>query len=401
MERKQEKKITITLAVITCVIVAVILFLVLEAIMRAQAKRQSNLPLKGVDLSLLKAESSSQQNLIYSPLALKYGLATLRDGAGGDTKQQIETVLNTDNLPEYQDSKDTSSLVNAVAYKNDLKDSISEEYKKQVTDKYHADILFDDFKDGREIDRWLSQKSVGLVHGLGVHADEHTQMSLINSLTVQTEWKSGFTYEETVGLDFHKKDDKDMKAAMMHQYTKSDSVGYRKDGDTVVLTMDLVEHDNNKLQMVAVVPNNDLDQYIKEMNDSTLDSIQSTAKKTKKASEVKGGISLYMPRFRSDTELNVRSDLETLGMTDAFNEEKSDFSQMSQKKLTLGDIMHTANIDFREMPGALEEPETKKSNDNVVEIKLNRPFLFLIQNKDNDDVWFVGTMYEPEMWTQS
>ena len=401
IEKYREKKITIILAIGALVVAIAIIAVVIGAIVRAQVKKQQSLPINDTDLGLLKAESSSQQNLIYSPLAIKYGLSILRDGANGDTRTQIEKILNTDSLPEYQDSKNFASMVNAVVFKNDLEGSISEDYTKKIADQYRADVLYDDFKDNKELDRWLNSKTSYPIHGIGLHTDEHAQMTLINTFTVQPEWKSSFKYDETTGVDFYKDDGNTMKAAMMRQNTRSNSVGYRKESNSTIVTMDLINHDDTALQMVMVVSDGKLEQYIKEMTSSTLADIQTAAEKTKKASEVNGGVSLYIPRFNSDAELNLRSDLETLGMMDAFDEEKADFSQISQNKITLSDIAHQANIELSEMSGAPEEIESQVAEDDTtIEIKLNKPFLFLIQNKDNGDVWFVGTMCEPEMWTQ-
>ena len=40
----------------------------------------------------------------------------------------------------------------------------------------------------------------------------------------------------------------------------------------------------------------------------------------------------------------------------------------------------------------LEEPK------QPVEIIINKPFMFLIRDKNTKDIWFTGTVYEPNNW---
>ena len=79
-----------------------------------------------LDFSFLKMEDK-KENLIYSPLSVKYALSLLNDGAAGETKEQIETVLDGTELTKYENIEDKLSLANAVFIKNDFKDSVKKE----------------------------------------------------------------------------------------------------------------------------------------------------------------------------------------------------------------------------------------------------------------------------------
>lgn len=35
-----------------------------------------------------------------------------------------------------------------------------------------------------------------------------------------------------------------------------------------------------------------------------------------------------------------------------------------------------------------------------VEIKIDKPFMYLIRDKKTNEIWFVGTVYEPYSWEQ-
>ena len=34
------------------------------------------------------------------------------------------------------------------------------------------------------------------------------------------------------------------------------------------------------------------------------------------------------------------------------------------------------------------------------EIKIDKPFLYFIRDKQTNEIWFVGTVYEPNSWEQ-
>ncbi len=55
--------------------------------------------LEDFDLTFLKLETN-YQNIVYSPLSIKYALAMLKEGSHGETKAQIEALIG-----DYQSKK--------------------------------------------------------------------------------------------------------------------------------------------------------------------------------------------------------------------------------------------------------------------------------------------------------
>ena len=68
------------------------------------------------DLAFLKFENN-ETNLVYSPLSIKYCLAILSEGANGNTKKQIDNVLD-DYVPNTYSNSKYLSLANLVAIKD-------------------------------------------------------------------------------------------------------------------------------------------------------------------------------------------------------------------------------------------------------------------------------------------
>ena len=95
-------------------------------------------------------------------------------------------------------------------------------------------------------------------------------------------------------------------------------------------------------------------------------------------------------------------------MTDAFSVEDADFSRMAvNNDLFVSDAVHKANIDFSEegikaaavtafamdTKSALPEKEPQP-----VVINIDKPFYFMIYDKNNGTTWFSGVVYEPNLW---
>ena len=59
-------------------------------------------------------------------------------------------------------------------------------------------------------------------------------------------------------------------------------------------------------------------------------------------------VSVILPRFKVEDELALGEVLRELGMVDAFDERRADFSGMSSMELHISEVMHKAFIDVDE-----------------------------------------------------
>ena len=76
------------------------------------------------------------------------------------------------------------------------------------------------------------------------------------------------------------------------------------------------------------------------------------------------------------------------------------------KNLYVSDALHKANIDFSEKGVkaaavtvfAVMEATAMMEPKQPIEVKIDKPFVFLIRDKETKEIWFVGTVYEPNPW---
>ena len=229
-------------------------------------------------------------------------------------------------------------------------------------------------------------------------------MLLINALAIDMEWKEKFDESDTYGENFYLEDGTKMEASMMHKQTTDNSTSYYKDENVTALSMDLKEYDGNTLEFIAIMPKNDLQEYINTLTNEELDNILNNLT----PSNTEDGLDISIPRFSYDYNLKLKSDLINMGITDAFNSELANFSNMSTEELYVSDALHKADIDFTEkgIKAAaatvivMKEMAILEDETNPIEIKIDNPFMYLIRDKHTGEIWFVGTVYEPNSWQE-
>ena len=347
------------------------------------------------------------QNMLYSPLSIRYGLSLLNAGAAGSTQTEIANVLGEDTLPQYTNVPDKLSLANAVFIRDTYTDSVLPSYTDTVTQDYDAEIFLDSFDSSANMDSWVNNKTFGLINQIGVQPTTETKMVLANALAIQMDWQHRFDTEDTRGNTFYKEDNSEIEATTMSMTAYSDDISYFQDDQTTMLSMPLKPVDNSTaLEFVAVMPSGSLSNYLTNLDYAT---IESNLQNSTPASTPEDGVVIHIPKFKYEYELNFKQDLESLGINQAFTP-NADFSNMTSdpQGLYVSDAIHKANIDFSEdgikaaaitvfkmdVAAAAEERVPKP-----VIIDIDHPFLFLIRDKADGTVWFTGTVYEPNLWS--
>lgn len=147
--------------------------------------RMSGNKLEDFDLRFLQLETNNQ-NVVYSPLSIKYALGMLSEGTVGDSKAQIDALIGDYKVNKYTNSKNMS-FANAMFIKNTFKDGIKENYTTALQNKFNAEVIYDEFANPNNINFWVSDKTFGLINQL-VEDVAEKQFYLINALAIDMEW---------------------------------------------------------------------------------------------------------------------------------------------------------------------------------------------------------------------
>ena len=225
-------------------------------------------------------------------------------------------------------------------------------------------------------------------------------------------------------FDDEKDPDKD---TFVNEYIKDINANYKTldnstdfyfyvDENVKIFAKDLKKYSDTTLEYIAIMPTKEeLNDFIKNNNASKINALISKIKPLTLDSFKEGVISEitgFIPMFKFDYQLDLMKDLKELGITDVFDISKADLSKLTSNKSSITDALHKSNIEFSNsgikaaavtmMGGAgagdcgfdyiFKIPEDRIEK---IDLTFDRPYLFLILDKDTSEVWFTGTVYEP------
>ena len=507
LNQKNKKKgiIILIISLVIALIAGVILFTVLNndsddnnEIKQEEKKSPywiSGNSLEAFDLYFLQLQNT-KENKVFSPLSIKTALKMLEEGATGESKSQIASVIGDYKANKYTNSKNMS-FANAFFIKDTFKDSINEEYSKTLSSKYNADVKTDSFATPDVVNNWVSDKTLGIINNLMQDISSYDFL-LVNALAIDMEWEEKFPiassyvryeHEEfswlipyfiskkdfknsqdgVSGLDFiasfnnydivnelgeenirntvkaelikylneypdyeFSKDFFDETGSIkedainkyLDNYIKEINSNYKRedistdfllyvDNDVKAFAKDLKEYDGTTLQYVAIMPTNEeLETYIEKTNSDDINNIINNLKELK-ADNFKDGvvtrITGFIPKFKFEYELNLIDNLNKLGITNVFEQGKANLTNLSSNKSAFIDnISHKATIELTQdgikasaltMAGGLGAAGAFDYIYDVpveeIDLSFDKPFMFIIRDKESGEVWFTGTVYQP------
>ena len=149
--------------------------------------------LSDFDLCFLKLENDAR-NRVYSPLSIKLALSMLSEGAAGNTKAQIDSVLGGYQVKNYTNSRNLS-LANGLFIRSEYRDFVHESYVSALREKYNAEVLFDTFATADPFNSWIEEKTLGQIPHL---IDDATlapaSFVLGNALAIDMYWEDQLQY---------------------------------------------------------------------------------------------------------------------------------------------------------------------------------------------------------------
>lgn len=342
-----------------------------------------------------------EKNYLISPYSMIYALSILNEGASGNTKIQIEKALKDKTISKASIVQDKISIANALFIKNEYKKYINTNYINTIKDKYDGEILFDDFYTPNVINDWAYKKTYKMIEKVIDQIDKDFVLGIANAIAIDVEWQNKFIEESTRKEDFNKLDGTKKEVDMMHT---DEGITYISNDNASGIIKDYKKYDDVELEFIAILPNEkDIKKYINSFDEKELNSLLANQKTT-----ANYDINLSLPKFKYDYDYkNFKDDLIGLGIVDAFNKNTANFDLMETEDsfldLYVGQAVHKTHIDLSENGtkaaavtyfGMFKNTALPQQKEQL-NIKFDRPFLYLIKEKNNNNIWFFGTVYEP------
>jgi serpin B len=153
---------------------------------------------------------------------------------------------------------------------------------------------------------------------------------------------------------------------------------------------------DDDLSMIAILPNGDVEKLGTALS---LAKLQELRKRM-----VSQEVNLSLPRFKFETRYYLEQTLVAMGMPDAFDQRKADFSRMTGKPdLYISHVIHQAMIDVNEegseataaTAGVMGLTTSAPPRSRPAIFRADRPFIFMIIHKPTDSILFMGRVSNP------
>jgi len=220
--------------------------------------------------------------------------------------------------------------------------------------------------------------------------DSMTRLVLTNAIYFKGNWHSQFQEDRTRPAPFTLLNGDRVEVPMMNQTAE---FGYMETEDFQALELPYVD---NELSMIILLPKQ-TDGLTKFEQTLTLENLSQWLSKLHKREVI-----VSIPKFKMTSQFSLASVLKSMGMADAFNQAKADFSGMNGKKdLFISAVIHKAYVDVNEegteaaAATAVTMRLTSIGPDQTPVFRADHPFLFLIRDNHSGSILFIGRVMNP------
>ena len=346
-----------------------------------------------LDFDFLRFDYNNN-NVFYSPLSIREALFLVQEGADGNTLEQLNNVLNRYKHYSVKNVDKKIGISNAIFIKDEFKDNVLDSYINKLVNDYKSDVFFDDMSSPDKVNNYVKEKTFDMIPKLFEDIST-SRVVLVNALAIDLDWKYKFDAANTRDSEFNNGNKLNVPT-MYDTFDHISDIRYYKSDDLTILSLPLREVEGTNLEYIVVMPN-DLDSLVKSVNDTSFKDSLDNLKSGKDVS-----LAISMPIYKNDFDLNFKSDLEKLGLTDMFKSDAANFRKMASVDLFINDAKHKAHIEVSEdgvkaaaVTGFAFTEGAAFQEEKPIVININKPHMVVIRDKDTEDIWFVGTVFNP------
>jgi len=390
-----------------------------------------------VGMKLYKEEKQKKEgNLLFSPLSIQSALGMVTLGSKGSTMNQLMDLIGGKKSEEElryiqniqtlknQLGKALSTMESNANFTIESANSIfvQEDYKlmedlvSDLQDNFKAKIGPMDYTKPKVaadiINKFVKDKThekiMNLISPDSLGTD--TKMVLVNALYFKGLWKEYFDQQETKQHTFHLTDDKSIQTDFMHQkedlhvgkYKNKTIVALPYSGDRFVMYL-FIPHfiKDDEMFFVESEEDNNAEEALSVLENAMVDDSAGIIEALDISKFDQRKVDLLLPKFKIESTMELKENLEDLGVTDAFSIKDADLSGISgTRDLFLSDAIHKAFIEVSE-EGTEAAAATglmavaRMLGPLPVRAHFDRPFVFFIKDQKTGIILFQGRVVDP------
>lgn len=355
-------------------------------------------------------------NIFFSPFSISTALAMTYAGSDEGTADAIKKVMhfasNEDAFHraygEYyfgvlpsERSKVKMNIANKIWIQKDL--ATGKEFNRITRDYYGAEAAEADFRTDPEVERkrinkWVELQTKDKIKNLlkPKVLKKDTRLVLTNAIYFKANWKNRFKKKDTKKEDFWISENRSVKHELMEIEGDFEYI------ETLDYQMLSMPYNDPDYAMVMLLPREKggLSKLENSLNWRNFNAAMWTNLKPAR----KQLVNAVLPRFKFDFETEASETLAAMGMGVAFTK-SADFSKMTkQERLKISKVIHKAFIEVNEKGSEaaaatavvmVELESIGPSTPQPKYFRADHPFIFMIVNKKQQSILFMGRVSDP------
>lgn len=356
--------------------------------------------------TMAKDAKFSTENLLLSPMVVASSLGVMSLGAKDKTANQVKSLLNT-NLRDDVFLPTFSELFNEVSDEtarnstwkigsrlygpNSVK--FNDEFVQKSKAHYKHDHSKVNFRDKRSLvqslNEWASKTTEGKLKEITKDVSKVDGALFVNAMYFKPHWDEKFHKDMIDTRGFLVTRSRTVSVPMMH---RSGLYNYYDDkvNNLQLLEVPLAHKHSSMIFIMSrhVEPMERIEKLLsKEQLNIWFSKMQTKA------------ISISLPKVRVEVSHELQKYLQELGLTEATDQNRADFSGITgNKELYLSGMLHATALEW-DFEGNEFDPElhTRDEMRSPELFYADRPFIFLIRDNKTNSLLLIGKLVKPKV----
>lgn len=366
------------------------------------------------------ASRGNQENFVFSPLSLHQVLSMLYFAAtdNSETEGELQTLLSGltskeklsetyQKLSRFYRRRESIKVGNSVWLQNNLK--LRSNFSRDIDRILGAKAENVDFTDSsttNHINQWVKTRTGGLIPTIVESFDPDTAIFIANALHFKDKWLYPFQETHLNGdslddIDFTLDDGSKIDVPMM--LTKNEEIQFGTIGEGGVTLAQVVHipYISGRFRMKIIFPENTTEQPLQYLEDIMMTRNTDNIFSMKMNKEFTEDVQVIMPKFNVKTDMEISDWLKEAGVKKIFQGAELDAMLETNLPLAVSKIIQKSviTVDKEGTEGAsatgVQLVLLSGSFGKHIEINLDRPFIFLVEDTSHNIPILVGRVKNP------
>ncbi len=357
-----------------------------------------------------------EHNTFLAPLSVSMALGMTMNGAAGETWSQMRDVLGFDDMEEQQINEAYRDLIELLltldpslevgignsTWADSSRITLLSDFVERLETYFDAEAATLDFDDpaARDaINDWVAEVTNDRITDLIERIPAEAVLFLVNAIYFKGDWRTTFDQDNTRSASFTRANGSTVSVSMM-----SDDVGYRtlNAGNPDAVQGVELPYGGGAFTAVALLPPQgvEIDTFVADLDIVDWREWIAHFDAQAEAEDLEGdGVPIRLPKFTLEWKSDLVPSLQTLGMTDVFDDELADLSRIDGglARLFVMEVLHSTyvKVDEEGTEAAAATSVSVGVTAVPVSITFNRPFVFAIRERYSGTILFLGVIGDP------